>query len=149
MSNFDPLKLYMNWFLEGSILRYSPPVGAISTEKEGSLLSGITGVVLDRQGQFQTELFIVPPLIKEIKMHTHLDVSSIEWAIAGDFVFICEDYQKHFQATGNPIFETSGPIVVKPTASHGASIINDGAVFLSFQYWLNGIKPTSVGYSFE
>jgi len=148
---FDPLQLYMNWILEGSLLRFRPPINAIQIHDKGlAEKEQLLGVILDRQGQFQTELFVVPPYIKKINAHTHPDVSSIEWSLAGDFVFTCDGFEFPFKSTGTlNIAEASAPIIVKNTSSHGAPIVNNGATFLSFQYWLNGIEPSSVGYNFD
>lgn len=101
-----------------------------------------TGIVIDRQDQFQTELFIVPEGIELIEFHVHPNVDSIEIPLAGDFTFTSNGVDFRNAEKPERLFDKS-PAWVDSESIHGATWRSGGA-FLSFQYWKNGVKPTSV-----
>lgn len=105
------------------------------------------GLVLHREGQFQTELFIVPKEVELLEFHNHPNVDSYEMHLAGDFTF-----QSHGVDYINPnAVETLGDktfVDVPSEHVHGVLFRGPGA-FISFQYWKNGVKPSSVGEDFE
>lgn len=100
------------------------------------------GIVMDRQDQFQTELFIVPADIEIIEFHIHPNVDSIEVPLSGDFTFRTNNQDFPNFATPEMLREKR-PAWVGSNDIHGA-IWRGGGAFLSFQYWKNGVKPTSV-----
>jgi len=121
-----------------------PPVNAINKSQN---TQGIQSVVVDRQGQYQTELFLVPIEVKEIKQHIHPGIDSFEYHIAGDYDFVVEGFAHPNLVKGEPVGARSILGQVDATHWHGGTFTHGGA-FLSFQYWLNGVEPTSVSDSF-
>lgn len=105
------------------------------------------GVVLDRRGQCQLELFIVPPGIDLIEFHTHPNVDSFEVPLAGSFDFISNGVSNLYDSTGG-VLGARESVRVRETDVHGALWTPEGGAFLSFQYWLNGVPPTSVTVDF-
>jgi hypothetical protein len=111
-------------------------------------MSGHTiSVVIHRDGQFQTELFLVPFQVEKIEYHNHPNVDSYEMSLAGDFVL-----ENNGQIYKSKILD--GPLSERPVVKllhnhiHGADV-NKGAAILSFQHWLNGVKPTSVAVDYK
>lgn len=105
------------------------------------------GVVLDRRGQFQTELFIVPGGIDLIEFHTHPNVDSFELPVAGNFDFISGGKHNPYENVVSALKEKAS-LRVRETDVHGAIWNPEGGAFLSFQHWLNGVPPTSVTVDF-
>src|SRR5271165_1800196 len=108
MNKFDPLNLYVNYILTSSFLNFHPPLSNITVGKMG-IENGdfLLGIILDRQGQFQTEMFIVPPHIKKIEGHIHPDVDSYELALGGDFIFENNGIRTEFKPNGLSIKDSS------------------------------------------
>ncbi len=107
------------------------------------MYSRTTGVVLHRDGQFQTELFLVPFGVEKIEFHIHPNVDSYELPLSGEFTL---ESNKIGYPSGDTIKDTLFDryyVNIPHNHVHGAAI-QKGAAFLSFQYWLNGVKPTSV-----
>ena len=55
--------------------------------------------------------------------------------------------QNQYISDGSPLSNRL-PVNVSRTAEHGVRFKGGGA-FLSFQYWRNGKKPTTVGHNFD
>ena len=109
-----------------------------------------TSIVWFRDGQFQVELFIVPPnyIIPE---HTHPNVDSYEVYLGGQIKFShtgkwVNDYELEPSEQANPgtALNRGRVIRVKPTDRHGGQFGPSGGVFMSVQHWLNGVKPHCV-----
>jgi hypothetical protein len=143
---FDPVYSYAMQIMGGKIAHLRPPSGAINVGVAGLEGSSLFGLVLDRQGQYQLELFIVPPNIKHINEHTHPDVDSFEMHVAGDFEFINNGLSYPTITDGQPLY-TRQLTKVDSTMPHAGNFTHGGA-FFSFQYWKNGVSPSSVGYNF-
>lgn len=141
MIKFSPLPAYVAHVLEKPFNNLLPAFSGVYTY--GKTL----GIVIDRNDCFQTELFIVPNSVELIEYHNHPNVDSFEMHISGDFVFEI-----------NGVKYPSSPEVVHLNQKtlayvaaediHGA-IWNSSGAFLSFQYWKNGVKPTSVIEDFK
>jgi hypothetical protein len=103
MELFNPLYKYAEHVLTRPVLNLCPPYLGIFSSNEGTREGGVVSVVLDRQGQYQTELFVVPPAIKEIRQHIHPGVDSFEFHISGDFEFIIEGESFPNKSDGLPL----------------------------------------------
>lgn len=104
-----------------------------------SRVAGNTGAVLFRDGQFQVQLFLGDPNT-EITDHIHPNVDSFEVYLGGDFKFrIHGNYLTQDEILAQQFIQR-----VKPNDWHGGSVGPNGGAFISIQYWLNDIKPTSV-----
>jgi hypothetical protein len=142
----DYLEEVRDWYLATApMIAVCPPF-----ERPVTIVEGVTGVVLYRQGQIQVQMFIAAPDI-EIPDHTHPNVDSYEVYMAGDLHFRLngelvlpeEVLQKQTEdGTGAALYVS---VRVPPNAPHGAKVGPRGGVFLSIQRWLNGVPPTSVG----
>lgn len=107
------------------------------------MYSSTIGVVLHRDGQFQTELFMVPFKVEKIEFHVHPNVDSYELPMSGEFTL---ESNKIPYPSGDSIQGTLFDrylVNIPHDHVHGAEI-RKGASFLSFQHWLNDVKPTSV-----
>ena len=133
---FEPisdLEVYLKWVVENvSISPWS------LIEKNLSFADGVVGLVVHRDGQFQTQLFTVEPNVS-IPNHRHPNVDSYEVAMNG----------MTFSHSGRTIpFKIMRPgmaIYVDHDDLHEAYTLENGGCFLSVQQWLNGVSPTSVG----
>lgn len=111
----------------------------------------VTGLVWFRHGQFQVEMFIVPPhyIIPE---HTHPNVSSYEMYVGGDIAF---SHSGKWVTDENLIKMPGAPdnrgalIKVRTSDKHGGSFGDNGGVFISIQQWLNGVAPHSVALDYD
>jgi hypothetical protein len=98
----------------------------------------LSGLVLYRSGQYQVQLFI----IKEdaiIKAHCHPNVDSYEVTVSGKVAFEVNGFRHEDRALWDHVR-------VLPDAMHTAYIGKGGGAFISVQKWLNGVKPSSVGW---
>ena len=147
MTNFSPLLSYINFVLSNNILNLKPPAKGIYDC--ASVVEGKTmGVVIDRQGQFQTELFIVGPQTSEIVMHIHPGIDSYEMHLSGDFKFIVQGETYNNNSDGRSLKDRFTLEKVDSDFVHGG-LFKEGGAFLSFQHWYNGKTPTSVSDIFE
>ena len=135
--NFKPetdLEKYLKWVVNN--VSFSP----WSVIKNNlSFADGVIGFVLHREGQFQTQLFIVEPNVV-IPDHIHPNVDSFEVAIHG----------MTFRHSGKTILtpendSVGDSIYVHRNDWHGGCSCGDGGCFMSVQKWLNDVPPTSVG----
>ena len=142
----DELEEYCYWFLTSS-----NPVGWIPFENPVWKVEDVTSVLMHRQGQFQTQMFIVPPhtIIPE---HTHPNVDSFEIYGGGEINF--SHSGKLVSFSHECAVDPDSPmglaklhrqfIRVKPNDIHGGFFGANGGVFFSVQRWLNDIKPHCV-----
>jgi len=142
---FNPLRQYALHILGGSITNLRPPKSDAMHQSQNT--PGITSVVIDRQGQYQAELFMVPPNVKEIRSHVHPGVDSFEYHIAGDYEFIIDGYHHMNKNDGGPILHSSILGQVDATVPHAGNFTTGGS-FISFQFWRDR-PPTSVSDSFS
>lgn len=143
--HFNPLEQYAYFVLNNPLSNLKPPANGIYTNKAG--IDGVIfSVVIDRQGPYQTELFMVHPDIKEIRPHIHPGVDSFEFHLSGAFEFTVNKESYYNWSDGSRIFDRDTLTQVDANAPHGGNFTQGGS-FLSFQYWHNG-TPTSVGDSF-
>jgi hypothetical protein len=146
-TEFNPLYFYAERILSSSILSWRPPANAIKPGIVGVSGGQLSGLVLDRQGQFQTELFIIPHEVKEIRAHIHPGIDSFEFSVAGDFNFIVNGQKYSSDGDGTPIGLRNFLAKVDQDTPHGGLFTTGGAI-LSFQHWLNNVPPNTVSASF-
>lgn len=147
-NEFNALELYAERILSGSILTWRPPRSPISVGRTGLDRGEFHGVVIDRQGQFQAELFIIPPETQIIHMHTHPHIDSLEFSIGGNFTFVVEGRNYTSDWDARPIGQRSYIAPVPPTTPHGGIFYGEGGSFLSIQQWKEGVQPGTVTDSF-
>jgi hypothetical protein len=131
----DDLEFFVHWFLQQKTPLFYGPLSGFS------FADGVRGVCLFRQGAMQVEMFMLTPNC-EVPDHIHPNVDSIE--VAG--------WGMQFRHSGDIVlpFEMMEPgrgwgIRVCPGDWHGGTASSSGGCFFSFQKWLNGVPPTSVG----
>ncbi len=143
---FDPLQHYAHHILSASIYSLRPPAGGAY---QSLLTKGLVCTVLDRQGQFQTELIMIPHSIKTIERHTHPGIDTFEYHVTGDFQFsIGADMVPSTIHEGAALGEVNQLVSVPQDLVHGGGF-KEGGSFLSFQHYLNGVPPTTVGSSYK
>lgn len=140
-TDYLPLENFINWFMSMPFNWLAPVVNEFYDY--GKFVS----IVLYRKDQFQVELFLGLPHTTLAEMHTHPNVDSYEMGLCGKINFTCNgergtDYKETIplmQRTFSKVFAND---------KHGAEP-EGGIAFLSFQYWKNGVKPTSVGHDWQ
>jgi hypothetical protein len=101
----------------------------------------LSGIVIYRSGQYQVQLFIIAP-DAVIKPHCHPNVDSYEVTVCGEVAFEVNGFRHEDRALWDHVR-------VLPTDEHTAYVGKGGGAFISVQKWLNGIKPTSVGWDWH
>jgi len=112
-----------------------------------SAVAAVQANLLYREGEFQVQMFTVPPDYV-IPSHTHPNIDSFEVYVSG---------QIRFSHRGQFVFESLETVHgrdpssyawrmlrVLPEDPHGAVSGPQGARFISIQRWLNGVLPTCV-----
>ena len=112
-----------------------------------SAVAAVQANLLYRAGEFQVQMFTVPPDYV-IPGHTHPNIDSFEVYVSG---------QIRFSHRGRFVFESLETVHgrdpssyvwrmlrVLPEDLHGAVSGPQGARFISIQRWLNGVLPTCV-----
>jgi hypothetical protein len=142
----DALDFYYDW-----ITKKTPSIGWVPFENPIWQVENVTSVLIHRENQFQTQMFIVQPntIIPE---HTHPNVDSIEIYVGGEiqfshkgkFVTEKKTCIKNKESSCNTAFLRGQTIRVKPNDIHGGVIGKQGGVFYSVQHWLNDVKPHCV-----
>lgn len=144
MDENDVLEEFLQWFLAKA-----PCIGMVPFHEAVGSVEGVTKILLYRRGEFQVQLFAVPPnyIIPE---HIHPNVDSFEVYVGGQINF------SHGGKFVNTKWEDSKPdeyglspfrgavIRVRPNDIHGGVFGPAGGVFMSVQRWLNGVKPHCV-----
>lgn len=138
-----------------TFLNKAPVLGAVPFAGAVSKIEDVTAILLYRQDQFQVQMFAVPEgtIIPE---HAHPNVDSFEVYVGGNIQLSLDGRHVYPPAI---LFEKQGPLKlasrrgervrVRPNQIHGATIGAGGAVFLSIQHWLNGIKPHCVAADYN
>ena len=127
MMEFDALDHFFTWYVKNNPVK--PPLGEI-INNDGKVIE----TILYRHGQFQVQMCIVEPH-SELPDHIHPEVDSYELYISGDIIFRRNGEAWCPQNPGNDALR------ILPTADHGGTFGDRGGVFLSIQYWQNGVKP--------
>lgn len=151
----DELDEFLMWFLsQGPVLGRSPVMSSVTSfgqdEQGGQVISN----VWYRKDQFQVELFtVVGPCI--IPEHTHPNVNSYEVLIGGQIRFshlgkwmMSDTYQQDTTEDGLSPYRGQ-KVRVNHNDPHGAVVGPGGGMFFSVQHWLNGVKPSSVGFDWD
>ena len=145
----DDLERFADWYLHRS-----SPLGFIPLHDAVSYISGVTAVLLYRDGPYQVQMFVVPPnhIIPE---HTHPNVDSMEVYIGGQIRFshsgkfvITEDEFLNPAPLGLPKMRGK-TIRVLPSDLHGGVFGPSGGVFISIQHWINGVDPHCVSADYD
>jgi hypothetical protein len=120
MDENDVLEEFLQWFLAKA-----PCIGMVPFHEAVGSVEGVTKILLYRRGEFQVQLFAVPPnyIIPE---HIHPNVDSFEVYVGGQINF------SHGGKFVNTKWEDSKP------DEYGLS------PFRGVQRWLNGVKPHCV-----
>lgn len=142
----DIVEHYCEWFLT-----HTNPLAWIPFEKPTWQVENVTSVLMHREGQFQTQMFVVPPYTI-IPEHTHPNVDSIEAYGGGEINF--SHSGKLVVPENECVLDKESPfglaalrgqlIRVKPNDLHGGFFGENGGVFFSIQHWLNDVKPHCV-----
>lgn len=146
----DELEAYAAWFLTQSFSTLAPPHYGLTN------YGHVVAVVLHRWKQFQTELLIVPPNMEAFPHeHSHPNVDSIEYHVAGNLFFTIEgknqvpDEQVRTTKSNGSSGVNGTWSRIRDKQLHGATTDPRGAAFLSIQHWKNGVVPSSVGLDWE
>lgn len=140
----DPLDRFVMDFLSAcSPIGFVPLLGAVHKVED------VWSVTWLRRGQFQVQLFVMPPnyIVPE---HTHPNVDSYECYVGGQARFSHGGRfitpEMAFTEPDDHGFSTiRGMLVrVRPNDLHGGFFGDSGAVFFSIQHWLNGVEPHCV-----
>lgn len=144
----DVLAAYLRWFLTNGPSCPMVPANGLVFFGNGP------GIVLHRDGQFQTQLFFGLPNTK-IPKHRHPNVDSIEVHIGPcDLFFYVEGIPAipheflHHERNGVSRWWGRG-VRVRPNQSHHLEVGPGGGAFLSSQHWLNGRRPSSVDLDWD
>ena len=97
----------------------------------------VVAYVIDRRGQFQTQLVAVQPNVI-IPNHRHPNVDSFEVAMHG------MTFTHSGRTIPCKIMRPGMSIYVDHNDLHAGSSSDTGGCFLSVQQWLNDVPPTSV-----
>lgn len=135
------------------LIEYVKRFGARHQACPVSVFSGVSFVgdfaqiVLDREGQFQTQLCLAKPNA-EIPDHGHPNVEQLLVHVTGEVNLRIDG--KLIYPAGEPhelpdgICSKNGHCLqISAGQSHGASVGKSGGAFMTFQHWLQG-TPTSV-----
>ena len=142
------LEVYLDW-----ILNNTPLIGWIPFKNPVWRIENVTSVLMHREGQFQTQMFIAPPGVI-VPEHTHPNVDSFEVYGGGEMFFthsgklICE--KEEVSESQSKTCKRRGLVIrVKPNDKHGGIAGKEGGVFFSVQHWLNNVKPDCVAKDYS
>lgn len=145
----DPLERFLEWFLKSG-----PNIGLIPLMGAVHKVEDVWSVRWFKHGQFQVQLFVVPPNYV-IPEHTHPNVDSFEVYLGGQIRF---SHQGKWVVPESALVEEgeygTAPmrgmtIRVRPNDLHGGVFGESGGVFMSVQHWLNGVEPHCVGSDYD
>ena len=147
----ENLEVYLEW-----ILNKAPLIGWIPFKNPIWRIENVTSVLMHREEQFQTQMFIVPPdtIIPE---HTHPNVDSFEVYGGGEMFFshsgrlanLKEDIKEDMESKFKTCKIRGHVIRVKPNDKHGGTFGKEGGIFFSVQHWLNNVKPYCVAKDYN
>lgn len=136
-----PLSDFVLYMLSQPLSHWSPIVDEFYD------FGKVTSIILHRWENYQVELFFIMPGETTARLHTHRNVDTYEMAWVGKVGFVVEGVRAEEFEESIPIGERSA-MKVDHDQIHAAYPETPGA-FLSFQKWLNGVKPTSVGSDWQ
>lgn len=147
---------YARWVLSQPLGSFRPPQNSARSYLQQDI--HVAGVVLHRDGHFQTEMFQAvrgPEWDGKSVEHRHPNVDSIEVLLCGDVRFTMRGRPVWGEADAARLLPDGSAalcgakIRVRPTDWHAALVGPAGGAFLSIQRWLNGVSPSSVGMDWE
>ena len=115
----------------------------------------VTSITWYREGQFQIQLFAMPPncIVPE---HTHTNVDSYEVMMGGRMLlskhgrWVEDSDFEHLAINKEPFSRRRGSAIrVRPNDIHGGIAGRSGGVFMSVQKWLRGVKPHCVALDYN
>lgn len=127
--SFDPLEHFLMWWMQSGKPILPPKDSAIIND-DGRVIE----TILYRSGQFQVQMCVVLEG-SELPDHIHPEVDSFEVYISGDITFRCNG------ESFTPAISCDDILRIHPSSVHGGSFGKSGGVFLSVQYWLDGVHP--------
>lgn len=141
------LAAFARWFMsQPPTVWRVPPSAMYEFAAQGST---VNSVVLYRDGRYQAELFTIMQS-GTFPEHAHPHVSSLEVLIAGRI---------DFTVRGHPALPTELLAKNQPThgfvigigagVTHGGTVHEGGAAFLSLQRWRDDVPVTSVGLDWD
>lgn len=140
------LAAYTRWILGqtvGGLVLPRVPLSVVELANGLREGSGVTALVLHRDGQFQTELFLMHPgAASSVPMHRHPHVDSMEYFLTGGVQFT-KNNRTDASLPRTPPW--AAPLLsVRARDWHAAAVEPEGAAFLSIQRWHEGFAPSSV-----
>lgn len=145
----DPLDRFAMDFLDAR-----SPIGFVPFMNAVHKVEDVWSVTWLRHGQFQVQLFIIPPNYV-IPEHTHPNVDSYECNIGGQSRFshggkFITPEEAFTQPGERGLSKIRGALIrVRPNDVHGGVFGESGAVFFSIQHWLNGVAPHCVAADYS
>ena len=137
------LEDYLDW-----MMNKMPFYGSIPYKNPIWMVENVTSVLIHRERDLQTQMFIVPPdtIIPE---HTHPNVDSFEVYGGGEIYFthggkFVSDKKLVKENEHKNCYLRGVTIRVKPNDKHGGTFGKEGGIFFSVQKWLNGVQPHCV-----
>lgn len=130
-------------------------IGMIPEDAPMHMIEGVTSVTWYRQGQYQVQMFIMPPnyIVPE---HTHTNVDSYEIMLGGRMVlskhgrWVKDSDFEVLNLNEPPLQRRRGSIIrIRPTDVHGGISGRTGGVFMSVQKWINGVEPHCVASDYN
>ncbi len=146
---FNGVEAFCEWALMNL-----PTIGAIPLFDAVHRVEDVWSVTWYRRGQYQIQMFIVPPNYV-IPEHTHQNVDSIEVYLGGQIrfshsgKFVTPEVMLNEPAKIGTARARGARIRVKPGDAHGGVFGPSGGVFMSVQQWLNGVEPHCVAADYS
>ncbi len=136
----DDLTDYAQWFMAAAPTHHRRPVGEVVHYDPA------TAIVMDRDEQFQVELYTFPAGV-DIPAHKHPNVESIEIGICGQLLVFLDGkcVQGPFSMERAAVTFMNRGFRIPANIDHYVSLGPPGGAFFSVQKWLNGKIPTSIG----
>jgi len=139
----DPL---IDFFLQW----YERPIYRAPYESSVICDGNIWGTVLYRHNEFQVQLFTIAPNTV-FPSHRHPNVDAFEIYLSGDIEFFVNrtkvlGQEEHGKTDEGFTLMMGKSFRVRPEDWHHAVIGPRGGSFISVQRWMNGAKPTNVGF---
>ena len=133
---------FKDWWMRNRIIK--PPFN----ENLLHIDSCYTTSTLFTDGQYQVQLISGKPNSRSAQ-HIHPNVDSIEVYLGGHIQLIKNgiellSYSDALERVDGASSGLGRDIRVLPTDWHGGTSGRFGSMFLSIQFWLNGVKPTSI-----
>jgi hypothetical protein len=145
---------FARWFLKQPIGALRPPLEPIWRFVLGSGAE-VYGCCIFRAAPYQVEMFTFPATPgrigwREVPMHRHPNVDSLEHHLVGDISFVLNGKRVASDEQISEVDEdgaqrlTGAQLRIRPKDLHGGTVGPRGGVFLSLQRWPLGTVPTSI-----